>query len=659
MASYGSDFRHITIPSTGQLLTRIAPSVWQGNADIYPVDSRITSPGDERRAGHYWSQFLMAGTDPSNGQYFLTDMVESEGETLQAFNVIQSSGKVIEYQGTWTFRNLFTTTAHHWVWVEGNDQYHRVQVSLDVLNPINDVKSIWTELFNATDAYGTVTASTRDDGLQTRSTLGTTNQHHLGQYELGRDDWLAFTNPQDEQAGSVARVLLSSTSDIRADDEVTPIWADYSLFDNIELQVHRTAGTNLAAGTSFFMDNLLITNPATDSTAWVGSKIDRAKEWIGLIGPAIAPPAIDPGDPQSRFFIPQGGNDNWSAATNWSPSPLPDANDTAIIHAGRIATINSNVGAAGTLRIGDLGTGTLNLHPGASLELMDRALIGAGGGSNTGVVNQSGGELTIAGSDPVMFLAFDEDDTANFAISAGKLQAGNLWFRFGKGTLTQSGGLVEVAQLILGEGGNSASQARYDLHGGALTVSGSANIGKAPGAGDPIANSHGKMTITGGVAMLGDLLFGNDATDVIELAENGVVRVRQANYSLAEASNDVTLGNFVGEQLFVSSIAIAGTMYTQITPFVALSGDFNHNGQVDAADYSVWRNTLGSTSDLRADGDGNFVVDQQDYLLWKSNFGASGTASSTFTVPEPASIVLLSFIGSFIFHCRIRIRPRG
>lgn len=211
MANSGSDFRHITIPSTGQLLTRIAPSVWQGNADIYPVDPRITSSGDTRRAGHYWSQFLMAGTDPSNGQYFLTDQVESEGETLQSFNVIQSSGKVIEYEGTWTFRNLFTTTAHHWVWVEGNDHYHRVQVSLDVLNPISDVKSVWTEFFNSPDAWGTVTASTRDDGLQTRSTLGTTNQHHLGQYELGRDDWLAFTNPQDGQAGSVARVLLSST----------------------------------------------------------------------------------------------------------------------------------------------------------------------------------------------------------------------------------------------------------------------------------------------------------------------------------------------------------------------------------------------------------------------------------------------------------------
>ncbi|MEX2171743.1 MAG: SdrD B-like domain-containing protein [Pirellulales bacterium] len=52
-----------------------------------------------------------------------------------------------------------------------------------------------------------------------------------------------------------------------------------------------------------------------------------------------------------------------------------------------------------------------------------------------------------------------------------------------------------------------------------------------------------------------------------------------------------------------------------------LPGDYNGNDTVDNADYSVWRDTLGSTTDLRADGDGNRVVDQADYLLWRKNFG--------------------------------------
>ena len=39
---------------------------------------------------------------------------------------------------------------------------------------------------------------------------------------------------------------------------------------------------------------------------------------------------------------------------------------------------------------------------------------------------------------------------------------------------------------------------------------------------------------------------------------------------------------------------------------------------VTAADYPVWRDTLGSTADLRADGDSSGTVDQADYDLWKA-----------------------------------------
>ncbi len=58
-----------------------------------------------------------------------------------------------------------------------------------------------------------------------------------------------------------------------------------------------------------------------------------------------------------------------------------------------------------------------------------------------------------------------------------------------------------------------------------------------------------------------------------------------------------------------------------------LPGDYNFNYVVDAADFTVWRNTLGSTVDLRADGSGpaagtpDGVVDQYDYDFWKANFG--------------------------------------
>ncbi len=59
---------------------------------------------------------------------------------------------------------------------------------------------------------------------------------------------------------------------------------------------------------------------------------------------------------------------------------------------------------------------------------------------------------------------------------------------------------------------------------------------------------------------------------------------------------------------------------------VALAGDYNHDGHVDAADYVIWQATKGSTTDLRADGNGDGVVDQADYDLWKSNFSATAAA---------------------------------
>src|SRR5262245_24990212 len=53
----------------------------------------------------------------------------------------------------------------------------------------------------------------------------------------------------------------------------------------------------------------------------------------------------------------------------------------------------------------------------------------------------------------------------------------------------------------------------------------------------------------------------------------------------------------------------------------SLPGDFNGNDVVDGADYVVWRNTLGSTTQLAADANGNGIVDPVDYQILRQNFG--------------------------------------
>ena len=52
---------------------------------------------------------------------------------------------------------------------------------------------------------------------------------------------------------------------------------------------------------------------------------------------------------------------------------------------------------------------------------------------------------------------------------------------------------------------------------------------------------------------------------------------------------------------------------------VPAPGDYNADGTVDDADYTVWKKTYQSTIDLRADGNKNGVIDIGDYTVWRNN----------------------------------------
>ena len=91
------------------------------------------------------------------------------------------------------------------------------------------------------------------------------------------------------------------------------------------------------------------------------------------------------------------------------------------------------------------------------------------------------------------------------------------------------------------------------------------------------------------------------------------------------------------------------------TPQVGTTGDYNGNGRVDAADFVLWRKTLGSTTDLRADGDGDLSIGNGDYTVWRQNFGnPPGALGASFAVPEASSFALC--IVSFAFNRVIRRR---
>ena len=75
-----------------------------------------------------------------------------------------------------------------------------------------------------------------------------------------------------------------------------------------------------------------------------------------------------------------------------------------------------------------------------------------------------------------------------------------------------------------------------------------------------------------------------------------------------------------------------------------LDGDYNYDGVVDSADYTLWRDSRGTTSDLRADGDLNGAIDHHDYAIWASNYGRQAVSQPAALTPEPVGIVLMMWL---------------
>lgn len=81
---------------------------------------------------------------------------------------------------------------------------------------------------------------------------------------------------------------------------------------------------------------------------------------------------------------------------------------------------------------------------------------------------------------------------------------------------------------------------------------------------------------------------------------------------------------FTGHVFFQASASAIVDTLGAFTPL----GDYNLDTVVNAADYALWRDTLGSTTDFRANGTNEGasldIIDEADYEYWRARFGNAG-----------------------------------
>jgi len=374
-------------------------------------------------------------------------------------------------------------------------------------------------------------------------------------------------------------------------------------------------------------------------------------------------------------------------------------------------TINGDgtVSSSGVLQVGYRGSGTGTIHLNGGL-LTARSIVG---GDGSATLNFNGGVLQAAASSgnflqgslaPLVKAGgaildtqanavtiantLLHDSALGSAIDGGLTKQGSGVLRLTAGNTYNGTTSIDQGTLLAANTTGSATGSGPVQVNSAATLAGSGTV-----AGHVSVNADGTLSpgTSAGVftAQAGVTLAGNSLLD-IEIG--GLSTGTQYDQLAADSSIDILpdailqlslltgfTPNFGDEFTIVTATNVSGTFDTvdgydlgnglgfdvvygadNIALEVVLLGDYDSSGQVDAADYTVWRDDLGQVgTNLAADGNSDSVVDENDYILWKANFGGTSSPANVgiATVPEPrAMFVLLSFVVGWMSYglgCRI------
>jgi T5SS/PEP-CTERM-associated repeat protein len=310
-------------------------------------------------------------------------------------------------------------------------------------------------------------------------------------------------------------------------------------------------------------------------------------------------------------------------------------------NAGTIELAGGTIQYSGTLT--NQATGTIS---GRGVFRGSANTPGSNGLTNNGVLSFSGGLTDIfgdvnnaasgiivaAGASTVTFY----DDVVNNGEIRTAAGSRTVFF----GSVTGAGpftgtGVVELNGDL--KPGNSPAEVTF---GGNVTLNATAGLDIELG-GTAKGSQYDSLTIAGAASLSGDL-------NVSLL--NGFAPISGQSFNILSAAGGIS-GTFDA----TTFPALAGGLYfnlaynpTAVTLSVAgILGDYNQSGNVDAADYVLWRKSLSQLGPpLAADGNNNGTIDPADFTIWRNNYdvtaAASGATGSASAIPEPTTLALLS-----------------
>lgn len=267
-------------------------------------------------------------------------------------------------------------------------------------------------------------------------------------------------------------------------------------------------------------------------------------------------------------------------------------------------------------------------------------------------------------------------------LSSGASQLGASTTLAGGSLRSLSGITLPASRTVSGYGvvegkfTNQGSVAASTVAGTAITFDGAVNGAGSFSGNVKFNGSYSPGNSPAAVSLAGDTTFGPNSRLDIELGGTtegsgydhldiggqltmgGTLSVSLINGFQPAAGQSFDLLDFDAARLSGAFSAIslptlarglmwnASQMMTSGLVSVALAGDYNNDGSVDAADYTVYRDLLGSAgTGLAADGNANGLIDAGDFDVWRSHYGqVAGTSAGAATVPE-ANTAISAFAG--------------